>query len=237
MSKGKGDLSVMFEIANNAFIKKAITNESNYLGIITDEEIKSLDTENRWSLSTTLHRESISQHTFWVCFFCFIICKRAKVDDATMGKVLSYALFHDMDEIFTGDLNHKFKYDKENGLDLEKLKGYGKKKCWSKMQDFGVSQEEIDNQFNVDNYVKHIVKFADWLSATQFLVFEIKTGNRTDKVRLDFLYCLIGLQKVGSTLLQHISFSTSFDIANDLVALMRDIKEINEKIYGTDEEE
>lgn len=228
------ELSKMFNLAYTEYL--TISEEDYFSKLILDEEIKSLDTENRWSLSTVHNRENISQHSFWVVLFTWILCKKGDFDSIFTSRAMSYALFHDLDEIFTGDLNHKFKYDKNNGLDLEKIKEYGRLKCHAKLASFGINESDIQDVFNQDATVKKLVKFADWLSALQFLNFELALGNRTTKVRTDFLYCLVGVADSIKQLLTELSFTDQSHLCNDLINLYEDINKINLTIY-TDEEE
>lgn len=198
-----------------------------YMKIINDEDLKALDTENRWSLSSTINKENISQHSYWVTLFTFIMCKKQGYDDSKTLKAISYSLFHDFDEAFSGDLNHKFKYDVNNGIDRETLKEYGKDKTKEKfLVDFSLPIETLEI-FEVEDELKFLVKICDWLSALQFISFEIKMGNRTKKMKEAFLYSMIKTEQI----IKEYSIIKGEEKDFALVVFYQTLHDINEQIY------
>ena len=226
--KEKQDTNKLFKIAYLKY-NRLIENGSFYLNLITDEDLKVLDTEDRWSLHCTHVKENINSHTNWVNIFTWVLCKKQGYDEAKTGRALTFSTFHDFDEIFTGDLNHKFKYDFDNGVDIEQVKKYAQKKVKEKLMSFGISKEDIRSTFTVEDEIKLLVKLADWLSALQFLSFELFLGNNTLKVKKDFVYCLIGVCKA----IQDFSVCKNIEETDsDLARLFLDLRKINNLLYG-----
>jgi len=224
----ENDLEKMFRMAYTKYQKLGDTG-SFYIKLIRDEELKALDTENRWSLTSGHGNESVSQHTYWVAIYTWILCKKQKYDDARTGRALTYATFHDFDEIFTGDINHKFKYAEDNGIDREQVKAFGKKKTIEKLKSFGIKETDILSTLVIEDEIKKLVKLADWFSAMQYLTFELGMGNRLTKTRQDFLYCLI---KLCEAIEEFTTTKKKEEIDADLASLFLGISSINNKIYG-----
>lgn len=222
------NLNKTFTIAYGKYLKW-LENGNFYVNLISDEELKAFDTEDRWSLHTAHGVENISQHTFWVTIFTWVLCKKQGYSDADTGRALTYATFHDFDEIYTGDLNHKFKYDVNNGINREELKAYGKRKTIEKLTSFGIKEKDILSTLVVEEEIKKLVKLADWLSAMQYLTFELGLGNRMQKVRQDFLYCLIGLCEAIE---DFSSTKKEEEVDSDLASLFLGLSKINNKLYG-----
>jgi len=225
--EGHQDTEKLFTIAHLKY-NKMIKSGSFYLNLITDEDLKVLDTEDRWSLHCTHIKENINSHTNWVNIFTWVLCKKQGYDDGKTGRAMTFSTFHDFDEIFTGDLNHKFKYDLDNGVDVEQVKKYAQKKVRDKLMSFGINRKDAMSVFNVEDELKLLVKLADWLSALQFLSFEISMGNRTVKVKKDFMYCLIGVNKAVA---EFSACKDETETDSDLAELFLGLTKINKFLY------
>lgn len=99
----------------------------------------------RWTIVSTIHDQSLAEHSFNVCMIARCICTEADIDDT---KVIKYALDHDLDEIKTGDIPSPAKA--RMGIKNE-YKGKSKDDC---------NNEELA-----------IVKAADLLDALLFIKY------------------------------------------------------------------
>lgn len=97
-------------------------------------------------------------------------------------KIYERSLWHDNDEVWTGDLNHKFKHYKgEKGENFRReLEELIKVVVEERLEENNLLIPEILNvttQFN-DCIEGDIVKIADWLQLGQYLLSEFKLGNK-----------------------------------------------------------
>ncbi len=155
--------------------------------LFVDSEIFNLDTIVRWDLNQIVKNETVSQHSFWVALFSTCLAEELFPDGGERSidlklQISRYALFHDLGEAFTGDINHTVKNNPFNGKEIsEKLKEleewYFKKKFSednpvSKMMLASINLKSGDAEI-----VKNIVKICDWLSFLKFLNNEKSLGN------------------------------------------------------------
>jgi hypothetical protein len=98
----------------------------------------------RFSIVKTIHSQSVAEHSFNVCMIARAICQIVSVEDTL---IIKYALDHDLDEVFTGDLPTPAKKR------LNISSGYN-----------GKSFDRLNNQERV------IVKLADQIDGIHFLV-------------------------------------------------------------------
>ena len=74
---------------------------------------QSMSSINRYSQINLLHPESVLEHTGFVCLFTYLTCSeinfscKKKIDT---GLALKKAVFHDVDEVVTGDIPRPTKY-------------------------------------------------------------------------------------------------------------------------------
>lgn len=99
----------------------------------------------RFAIVKTIHEQSVAEHSFNVCMIARAICKYAGIEDDS--RVIKYALDHDLDEVFTGDLPTPAK---------KRLRIVGDYKGKSYVQ--------------LDNRERCIVKLADQIDGIHFIV-------------------------------------------------------------------
>lgn len=180
-----------------------------------NRKLFNLDTINRWSLNRVIKNETVAQHSYWVAFFtcCIVeelITEKNSQKNEIKLKCIRYALFHDLDEVFTGDVSHQLKYNENNGEEIKKLiDEYIESQILLNFP----SNDSLDKMFKeclleTSNIVKNIVKIADWLSFLKYLKEEESYGNKNIlEVRL---YCEKGLTNQIQTLsnVLHTHFSS-----------------------------
>lgn len=150
------------------------------LDILNDPELIEVNALKRWNNKSTTSEETVPQHTFWVCIFARVIAEEMGLDEKSTLQVITYALFHDLDEIFSGDIVHPVKYNKINGEQIRELLGEFVRHEVSKKFNGGTRAEGMMINYingDVPKHVKLIVKCSDWLSMMQFCQHEVSMSN------------------------------------------------------------
>jgi 5'-deoxynucleotidase YfbR-like HD superfamily hydrolase len=175
--------------------------------LFVDTELSNIDTIGRWELNQTIKKETVSQHSFWVSFYSTCLAEElfpeTHVKSIPMKLAITrYALFHDLDEAFTGDINHKVKHNPLNGKQIrEELEiliqskveeKFSSKLPFNKMLKQYITSDDLTN-YPHDEIVKSIVKICDWLSFIKYLQNEKSLGNSSAHSTL--AYCCESLHK------------------------------------------
>lgn len=135
----------------------------------------------RWGIVRTLVPQSIAEHTFVVTHYANDICSLLDLDPATHLAVLQYAMWHDMDECFTGDMPGP------NKRGLLEAAGGGAKALWdAKLKEWAKrtfsnlyfrSGGHASHSNHEAAMVKAVVKCADWLESSTRMATESQMGN------------------------------------------------------------
>lgn len=134
----------------------------------------------RWGIVRTLIPQSVAGHSYLVCAYANDICVFLDVPHLLHLKVLQRAIFHDIDEIFTGDLPGPNKRGLLDAMGPE-AKGKWKAKLaeWSGRVFSNLAKREGANPGKRwDHVVELILKTADWLEAATRMATETQMGNR-----------------------------------------------------------
>ncbi len=145
---------------------------------------------NRWGLMRNLRNENLTEHSAECAMLSHalaLIGNRYFGKNYDENKIAVYALYHDMSEIFTGDLPTPVKYFNESIRDSYKsLERNALENALSKLPD------ELKDDFSdvllfeeLDSQAKTIVKAADKLCAYLKCVEEYKNGNNEFKKALE----------------------------------------------------
>lgn len=150
--------------------------------ILKGDNLKRLDSIFRFSGAPIIKSETISQHQWWVTMFTRILCDEMIVKDELLNysafalEVVSYAMFSDTGEAYSGDVIYTVKYNKYNGPEIRKaLDLFVEKKMEEELghdsliREYSLDPEEI--------CIKNICKVADWLALLKQLVVEHSLGN------------------------------------------------------------
>lgn len=72
----------------------------------------SLSSIQRYSQTFLIKKENVLEHSGFVVLFCYLIGKQLQSEgvEINMGRLLSKAIIHDIDEIITGDVPRPTKY-------------------------------------------------------------------------------------------------------------------------------
>ena len=142
----------------------------------------------RYSGTKVLNKENLAEHSYYVSVLADGIAEdiEQKFDiSIDRYKVLKYALYHDIEEIFTGDLVTPVKYkSKDPRIKFEEV--------WNQ-----ILKEELQSHFSENAHIaemiikahneydekkdevleNQIVKFADILQALSYTMSELHLGN------------------------------------------------------------
>lgn len=102
----------------------------------------------RYPICHTHRDQSVAEHSFGVMLITMELCSHVN-DLRLIDCALAYAMTHDQDEVFTGDIPSPFKRELRS-------------KCPAVI-------EHLDPPVNVSPVVKGIVKLADYLEAIHYL--------------------------------------------------------------------
>jgi 5'-deoxynucleotidase YfbR-like HD superfamily hydrolase len=186
----------------------------------------------RWNGLSRIKDETVAQHTYIVTLFSRIIFEEVfslseineSIRNIILVEILTYALFHDFDESFTGDILHNFKHNSFNGDKFVKHTNEYLNEVKIDKFNSGNPTHDLISKYafdkNVSKLVKNIVKLADWLSMTFYIKKEIMLGNKN--VENQFKYCIEESRKQCELLINHLEFNYKdknylSEILNDLI--------------------
>ena len=140
-------------------------------------DVRRLDYVDRFSSIPVLIKENVSAHSYWVSLYSVLIHRHLQGDDSLLGAILLHAVTHDLTEALTGDVVRTFKYSSPEF-----------KTAVDTAEDnlFPMLHESVRELFplwqqlagvNYD-YVKAVVKAADFVSLHQYMVREMDRGNK-----------------------------------------------------------
>ena len=137
----------------------------------------------RWALMRNSDRENISEHSMEVAMLAHglgIISKECCGRKVDLDKLVLIGLYHDANEIITGDMPTPVKYHDSGILDAyKKVEEKANRKLLSLLPEYMQSYyEEIFFPKEGDEELWCIVKAADKLSALIKCIEEKKAGNR-----------------------------------------------------------
>ena len=144
----------------------------------------------RWNGMNRIKDETVGHHTHIVTMLVRIILEELFRDypyhsyrDRIILECVTYAIFHDFDESFTGDILHGFKHNEINGKDVKKvIEEYlqiVKQKFNGNSNTHKLLKEYAFGDLKLVPFQKKIVKICDWLSMAFYLKKEMDLGNMT----------------------------------------------------------
>lgn len=169
--------------------------------ILKDRDLERLNDIYRWSFYKVHKHENIPQHSYWVIFFSNLLIEELNpagyledVFDFKL-KTLQQALYHDLDEIFTGDISHEVKNNGYNGgvlkellSNLARIEMLNKFGSTSRSEENSFGSNVLNSTISKDKTISTIVKLADWLSFIKFAYNERELGNKQFEDILN--YCI-----------------------------------------------
>lgn len=179
-----------------------------------DREIRDLDFVPRWAIVRTVRPQSVATHSFFVTAYTNDLCLLLDVSMRIHLAAMQYAICHDWDEIFTGDIPgpHKHKL----------LNQAATKQAWKAQIDRWANKtyprlgERNGMDFLSDQdklVVKSIVKVADYLDAACHMGDECQIGNSNCQEWFvhQSIACVDAMVELGKVM------SLSEDTINDVI--------------------
>lgn len=167
----------------------------------------------RWNGISRNKDETVGHHTHIVTFFTRILLEDLfsflpeEIKNKIIADTVTYAMFHDFDESFTGDILHDFKHNKFNGTDIKS--SISKYLDQVQVQNFG-SDSIFDKlitkyafKVEIEKYQKSIVKLSDWLSMLFYIQKEKQLGNKNIDRQWDS--CLKSVSNQAVTVMEEIN--------------------------------
>lgn len=144
----------------------------------------------RYSQMSRTTNESVAEHTYYVSLFSRMICTKLGLDADTTLKCVTYALIHDIPEIWTSDVPHPVKEGNPklskllNEVEIDVMKNH----CPEFLDDYKEGLNRVDPKVSI------IVDLADIVSVLQYANSQVKLGNEYFvKVIIDgldrYFYC------------------------------------------------
>jgi len=132
----------------------------------------------RWTIVRKIRTQFISSHSYLVAMYANDLCSFFAVNEATHLCTLQYALWHDVDEIFSGDMagpaKRRLVTDKKGWKDgLHHLMA----SVFGPFYKTRSGETAVPTSANT-TVAQLIVKAADWLEAAMEMAAEYQLGNR-----------------------------------------------------------
>ena len=156
--------------------------EDSTWGEIIDatHEHQRLDYVWRYSSIPVLTKENVSTHSYWVAIYSILIHQKiAPKNYDLLNACVMHALMHDYVEGVTGDIVRTFKYSSlklKSAIDEAENEIIKSMDASAQMM-FRLSDELLEKSGNAE-YVKAIVKTADFISLYNYMTREYSRGNR-----------------------------------------------------------
>ena len=148
---------------------------------LNDEDFDQLNNMVRWNGMNRIKDETVAHHSFMVAWFSRVLAEEIFYEDTIKLKITEYGLFHDFDEMFTGDVLHPLKYNEFNGVEIRNsIDEFLEYKINKKFSSNSKTDKMFQSVMNKDfpDFVSKIVKVADWLSMYFYIKKERQLGNK-----------------------------------------------------------
>lgn len=145
-------------------------------------ELRTASIVPRWSIVWTLNKDYVSNHSYFVTIYARQIAKVIGWK-GSMEDLMVYALYHDLEELITGDIVSPVKREI---VDPEKSRAYVDGKMGASMPGILADIIDVENDDKIlgGHGIKKIVKAADRLDALLFLITERRLGNSIIEPRI-----------------------------------------------------
>lgn len=134
----------------------------------------------RYSTINLAKDENIAEHSMHVAFLCYVIGSELKkvypdILSINLDKCCTYSIFHDLDELITGDIPRSTKYhDKEIHRSVENLADYAQTRLSSI---FCIDKSLLDYKECATEDEKYLIKACDFFSVILKIYWELESGN------------------------------------------------------------
>ncbi len=142
-------------------------------------DVRRLSSVIRYSSIPVNVPENVAEHSYWVCLYSVLIHQAVRPSDTGLiGPVLLKATVHDLAECMTGDIVRTFKYSSKSLR--EEINRAEEGIIRSLPGPVQVLMNDLTSNIAGDDseYIESVVKAADFLSLHQYMVREVRRGNR-----------------------------------------------------------
>lgn len=189
---------------------------------LQDPEFDQLNNMVRWNGANRIKDETVAHHSYIVSWFSRVLAEEIFEDDSIKLKVVSFALFHDFDEMFTGDILNPFKYNEYNGVEVRNsIDEFLKFKIKNKFKTDSKTDKMFVNLLTKDfpDFVSKLVKICDWISMYFYLKKEFDLGNKSLDKQRDF--CIRSIKTSCDDFLfslnsYNIDFKVNLEVINEI---------------------
>lgn len=148
--------------------------------------IHSLSHHSRYAGMRAGHRESVAEHSFFVALIADWLVADMGREDVDAAKVMRMALYHDVEEAYSGDIVTPVKYHSPTLLTQweqlsSELLDKGLRADFARAPAVGARAWSAHTEYEREKMVTtegQVVKFADMLQSVVYLLREIEAGNQ-----------------------------------------------------------
>ena len=132
-----------------------------------------------FSICPRVHEESVAEHSFYVAFIAMMLAEVLKKSGhkINVGLLLSRALIHDLDEVFSGDFIRMFKHHNEPVKIAIEATSRAMMEGFVKDYPAGAQLMEYWQTSKAQDIEGYILAYADYLSVLSYIWQEINAGN------------------------------------------------------------
>lgn len=124
----------------------------------------------RWSIVRQIKGQNVAEHSYFVALYVSQICDVLEFDMETKWLSIEAALYHDLDETFTGDIPGP---SKRSMVDPDKTLAFTNKMLVERFNGYGFRQVERKKITGIPL----IIKLADLVDEVMYLSTEFQMGN------------------------------------------------------------
>lgn len=167
------------------------------LNELLDGDLSRIRNVIRFSNSTRIKDESVAEHSFFTAYYSMILAaalhyvEHVEID---VGRMLSCAILHDIDESKSGDFVRHFKYmDKDIKQHIEDATSKIMQQAFTPLFEGTDSisanlQDHWKNAKDPTTLEGDLLAFADFLSVLSYVMNELDCGNKKLLRQLDDMY-------------------------------------------------
>lgn len=175
----------------------------------------------RWSLMRNTVKENVAEHSFQVALLTHALCSIANDvygKQVPTEQAVVLALFHDVTEVFTGDIPTPVKHHSSGLLDnFRQLEQLSSHRLLEMVPDNlkDTYRPLVTGKQDMENELRRFVKAADLLDAYLKCVTELTAGNREFAVAKDQILAAIRKLNMPETDYFLTHFAPSFEKSLD----------------------
>lgn len=181
--------------------------------------IHSFSSVRRYSTKTLIKDENIAEHSAHVgviCLFIYDLLDESDKSIIDINKLLAFSIFHDLDEIFTGDILNPVKYFHKDIKDnIDKYSDMCIEECRNRTGLTSILN--YTDKSNLNLHEQSILKMADVLSV--FVKFRIENSLGNQMLNIDYV-------NIERFLIHTSNYKQLFSNSNKLISMIEVIARV-----------